>query len=196
MNKLFNILFLILSTFASSANSSEIYSPFYYKNPNKLDSSEGYCANFSEEAKLWQGINKYANSLLTVMPAIPPEQKKYIQQEVESGNVDRALSIRGNPFFIMNDIYQEAINIEKLSSLYLLLNRQLPLEKKVEITARVILNIDSEKIDYSNINWLSSELKSKGYYIAPETLKIIWGTRSGIKQASIFHLICYGEKYK
>jgi hypothetical protein len=185
--------FAFVATTSFSQN-SEIYSPFLMSNPQRLDSSKGYCNNAAEEKKLWTEINKFAKSFLLVVPTIPPEQKAYIQTERNSQNSKRLQSIFSNSFYIMNDLYEEVSNVEQLSSTYLKNQAQLPLAKKMEIIGRTLLNISNANIEWDDTQRFSSDLRAKGYYISADDLRMHLGVKNGMKYALHSHLICYGEK--
>lgn len=178
----------------SFSQNSEIYSPFFFSNPEKIESSKGYCTNAAEEKKLWTEINKFAKSFLLVVPTIPPEQKAYIQTERNSSNIKRFESILSNSFYRMNDLYEEVSNVEQLSATYLKHQSQLPLGKKMEIIGRTLANITNENIQYDDMQRVSADLRTKGYYISVDDLRRHWAVKYGMKQALISHLICYGEK--
>ena len=55
------VSFSLVATTSFSQN-SEIYSPFFFSNPEKIESSKGYCNNAADEKKLWTEINKFAKS--------------------------------------------------------------------------------------------------------------------------------------
>lgn len=185
-----------LGVTTSFAQKSEIYSPFFFSNPERLDyvSGGGYCKNSTEEKKLWTEINKFAKSFLAVVPTIPPEQKAYIQTERNSSNTKRLESILSNSFYRMNDLYDEVSNVEQLSATYLKHQAQLPLGKKMEIIGRTLANITNENIEYDDMPRVSADLRTKGYYISVDDLRSHWAVKYGIKRALISHLICYGEK--
>ena len=192
--KLSTLISFIFVATTSFAQNSEIYSPFLMSNPERLDSSTGYCKNAAEEKKLWTEINKFAKSFLLVVPTIPPEQKAYIQTERNSKNHKRLQSIFSNSFYIMNDLYEEVSNVEQLSSTYLKNQAQLQLAKKMEIIGRTLLNITNANIEWDDTQRFSADLRAKGYYIASEDLRMYLGVKNGMKYALHSHLICYGEK--
>jgi len=187
------VSFSLVATTSFSQN-SEIYSPFFFSNPEKIESSKGYCNNAADEKKLWTEINKFAKSFLLVVPTIPPEQKAYIQTERNSSNIKRLESILSNSFYRMNDLYEEVSNVEQLSATYLKHQAQLPLGKKMEIIGRTLSNITNENIEYDDMQRVSADLRTKGYYISVDDLRRHWAVKHGLKRALISHLICYGEK--
>lgn len=188
---LISILFVATTSFAQNP---EIYSPFFMSNPERLDDSSGYCKNAAEEKKMWTEINKFSKSFLLVVPTIPPEQKAYIQTELSSSNIERVSRIMSNSFYVMNDLYEEVSNIEKLSSTYLKHQAQLPLGKKMEIIGRTLANVTNTNLPNDEFQRFSADLRAKGYYISAENLRTHWGVKFGIKRLLISHLICYGEK--
>jgi hypothetical protein len=155
------VSFSLVATTSFSQN-SEIYSPFFFSNPEKIESSKGYCNNAADEKKLWTEINKFAKSFLLVVPTIPPEQKAYIQTERNSSNIKRLESILSNSFYRMNDLYEEVSNVEQLSATYLKHQAQLPLGKKMEIIGRTLSNITNENIEYDDMQRVSADLRTKG----------------------------------
>jgi hypothetical protein len=189
------ISFIFVAT-TSFAQNSEIYSPFSFVNPEKLNYANGggYCKTASDEKKLWTEINKFSKSFLHVVPNIPPEQKAYINAELNSSNSERQIRITSNSFYLMNDLYEEVSNIEKLSSTFLKNQARLPLQKKMEIIGRTLANVTNEGIPSDLFQSISADLKAKGYHISAENFRTHWGVKFGIKQILISNLICYGEK--
>ena len=192
--KTIGMLLIAFFTSTSFAQSPEIYSPFIFSNPDRLDLSGGYCKNSTDEKKLWTEINKFSKSFLLVVPKIPPQQKSYIQAEFNSNNNERSMRITMNSFYKMNDIYEEISNIEQLSSTYLKHQNKLALAKKMEIIGRTLANLNNENIPYNDIRQVAADLRAKDYFITPENLMSHWAIKSGLKRSLIFHLICYGEK--
>jgi hypothetical protein len=191
--KIIKSISLILCIFigsTSNASSSEIYSPY----KNNLEMFKGYCKNSEEEKKLWSEIGKFSKSFLLIVPKIPPEQKSYLQSEFNSGNNERAMNILKNSFYKMNETYEEMVNIEKLSTTYLSNHSNLSLNKKMEFIGRALANLDSDHIAHDELQFVSSDLNSKGYAITRQNLGIHWGLKRFIKKSLIAHLICYGEK--
>lgn len=193
-SKLLLTSFYLFLSISSYAENSEIYNPYLISNPNKIDSFGGYCKNSVDERKLWSEINKYAKSALLVFPKIPPEQKSYLDGEFNSGNDERAMNVTGTSFYKISAILDQIANIERLSSNYLLNQDQLSITKKMEFIGRVLSNVNSDNISYDDFNFVSSDLKSKGYYISVENLRRHWGLTRAISRSFISHLICYGEK--
>ena len=125
--------YLLTCALYSHAQKSDIYSPYSAEGKEKVEFNEGYCKNENEEKKLWLGINKYAKSLLKIFPQIPPEQKSYINGEINSDNVNRFNGVMRTSFFKMSEVYENTDNIEKISSMYISNYKYLSLSKKWNI---------------------------------------------------------------
>jgi hypothetical protein len=190
--------FLMLMTSVNSR--AEVYKPYLVDNPERLEFVTGYCENKNQEKKLWFAINKTAKSIVDTLPAVPPEQKNYIETELESKNMDRFSAIKQTSIYRINEIRMSFENIEKLSRTYIDNHKNLKFEKKVEITGRVLLNINQldglkffsfEKLPFKN------SLTSRNYIISDGALDDLVSAQNSfgfLKDNLIFHLICYGEK--
>jgi len=160
----------------------------------KLDSSKGYCENPIKEKEMWIGINTFAKSIKDTLPGIPPTQTAYIERERNSKNPDRQINLLSYPFYIINQTLIMADNMDQLSSLYLANQNRLTFPKKVEITARVLLNVTSPSYEFSYANTLAKKLSENDYKI--ESLHLIDISLSLLSARSILlnNLICHGEK--
>ena len=138
MKSIKTFIILVISTFhcLSVASDSEIYNPFFHKNPHKIDINGGYCKGEMDERILWRELNKSARSILTAIPQIPPEQRAYLSGEIASNNSQRMLNAYQSPIYVMQEIYESITNIEKLSTQYLSPTINLRLEKKIEFIGR------------------------------------------------------------
>jgi hypothetical protein len=190
------IVILIFNCAKVTAQESEIYSPFYTKNSDPLDSNKEYCKNISQEKKLWTEINLFAKSFISVFPQIPPEQKEYMAVELASKNFNRKMNIRNSSFYRINNIYKSMVNVDELSTMYLSNINQLSLSKKIEFIGRTLLNVSDEEIRYADIENVVADLNSKKYFIKEEDLQMHNAVSNGIERILIYQLICYGENAK
>ena len=179
-----------------TAQESGIYSPFYIKNLDPLDSNKEYCKNTNQEKKLWTEINLFAKSFISVFPQIPPEQKEYMAVELESNNFNRTMNIRNSSFYRINNIYKSMVNVNELSTMYLSNINKLTLSKKIEFIGRTLLNVSDEEIRYADIEIIVADLKTKKYFITEKDLQIHYAVSNGIQRVLIYQLICYGENAK
>ena len=190
LKSLIYIILVVNINLTYAQQKSEIYSP--YATENTLAIYGGYCKNSVDEKKLWLELNKYSKSALQVFPQIPPEQKSYINGELKSGNSKRLEGILYSPFYKMNEVYESAENIEKISSLYISNISTISLAKKMEFIGRVLRELDNEGVPYEQTDTVSAELKAKKYFINPIDLKAFWGTNQLFRRTLVSHLICYG----
>ena len=195
--KLTKILLIFLFSFIAtsiSAQASDIYGPFLQANPNRIEATGGYCTTQDDERKLWSGINKFAKSVLQVFPAVPPQWAAYLNTERNSGNFNRKINVEKTSFYKINTVLVNTSNLVTLSEAYLNNHSKLTLQKKMEFIGRTLVNVYSVPIDIFDFESVSTDLKSKGYYISVSELTMNWAITSGIKEALIFHLICYGDR--
>lgn len=187
------LILLAFFSLSSAASDSEIYNPFLYGNPERLDLSKGFCKKPIEEKKLWVAINKFSKSFLFVVPNLPPEQKAYIEGEFNSGNTLRKMRITNSAMYKISRVRDVVLNIEKLSSTYLQWQNTMKLENKLELIGRTLLNLDSEYVQLGDFDDIAKELVSKNFYITMNDLVMYDAISSGLKVQVIYQLICYGE---
>ena len=187
--------FVVTCVFTVNSASAKVWSPYLMGDPNRIEKAEGYCQNSSEEKKLWSAINKFTDSFLRDAPQIPPEQKAYIQGELQSGNAERRNRIFQNPIYKMEKIHSAIGNLNVLSSDYLKYQWALSLEKKMEFIGRSLINIVDDEVDYDQLEKMTTELQSKNYFIPAESLSMYWAVTRSLRSQLVYHLICYGEKY-
>jgi len=192
--KKISIIFLLMCTTAVYAEISDIYSPYSTDNREKLVWNGGYCKDINEEKKLRIEINKYAKSLLKIFPQIPPEQKAYINGEMNSGNTNRMVGIMNSSFYKMNEAYVGSEDIEKISAIYISSIDYLSMGKKMELIGRTLANLNQEDIPYEEIDRISGDLKSKNYIVNSKDLRQHWALSRFLKRQLHSHLICYGGR--
>jgi hypothetical protein len=193
--------FLLLSIFFVSVDAkSVVYKPYLVDNPDRIEFATGYCENKNQEKKLWSALYKTTKSVVKEIPSIPPDQKIYIETEINSKNLDRQDAILQTSIYKIYKILNAFENIQKLSEIYIENHQKLPLAKKTEITGRVLLNIsDLEKLKTFEKMAFQKSLESRNYMIsinAVEQLDSALNSFYFLKENLLFHLICYGENSK
>lgn len=159
----------------------------------KLDTHAGYCDNPIKEKEMWTGVNKFAKSIKDTLPGIPPAQVIYIETEKSSSNTNRRINIKSYPFYLINETLVMADNIEQLSEIYLKNQNLLTFPKKVEITARTLLNVTSPPFDSDYSDALTRKLAENDYKIDVRHLRRFSLSLWSIETMLLNHLICFGE---
>jgi hypothetical protein len=186
---------VVACAFSANAIAAKVWSPYLMSDPDRIEHSEGYCKTPIEERKFWSAVNKFSGSFLSEAPQIPPEQKAYINGEIQSGNAERLARALQNPIYRMEKIRTSIENLNILSSDYLKYHKVLPLEKKMEFIGRSMINIIDEQVEYEDIDKMVADLQSKNYFINSDALKTYWSVSRALKSNLVYHIICYGEKY-
>jgi hypothetical protein len=184
---------LVCVTDISFAGTSQIYGPFLASNPERIQLFGGHCKSRHDERMLWSAINKFSKSFLKVVPAIPPEQLKYIKGELESGNINRQMNIMRSSMYAMKNFYESLESAERLSAQVIEAQEGLSLRKKVEFTGRVLASIVPGRLDGWEMGALTSDLRSKGYLISEADLDFARVTALGLSRSLVSYLICFGE---
>ena len=188
------ILSIAITLLMTTIANAQVYPPSFPGNPWRLENSGNYCENSEKEKHLWQSINYFAKSIKSTFPSVPPEQLSYIKKEWESGNANRAIGIKLNPFSKIKDILEMAENLERLSGDYIKYQKVLPFVKKAEFIGRTMMNVSVTPYEYDDIKQLSRELVSRSYRIEEKYLQDVYFGNLSLRTTLIFYLICYGEK--
>jgi hypothetical protein len=185
------IIFFFLLAICSVA-SAEIYAPFFLENPERIDFFTGYCKNSKEEYKFWSSINKFSESILFTLPAVPPEQVKYIESEMSSGNNERSMRADRNPYSVVMKILESAKNLRDLSTQYLKYKDAITDKKRMEFFGRALINLKRE-IEFSQTDYIVQELNKKDYPLTSKNLESIIFINSMFESNLKMTLICFGE---
>jgi hypothetical protein len=171
---------------------AELYKPFFHKDKNKIELFTGYCKNSKDEYKLWSSINKFSESILFTLPAVPPEQVQYIESEMSSGNDERSIRAAKNPYWLIMNILESAKNLRELSTQYLNYKDAITDKKRMEYFGRTLLNLKRE-IEYSQTDYFAKELNKKDYPVTSEDLESIIFSFGQYERNLKMTLICFGE---
>jgi hypothetical protein len=184
----------LILTLISSGSFSAVLTPYGVDNKERLKSDYGYCKNSAEEMHFWRAINIHAKSFIDEVPAIPPEHKIYLNNELSSVNIERSLQVTNTTIYKMDSIYTRMQNIVAISDQYLMYYKGMPFIKKSEYIGRIMANVADDGFDYEKMNDAVNSLSSSGYFISKDALVMQWAISRALRRHLIFHLICYGEK--
>ncbi len=189
---------LLLSIFIASNAMAEFFHPYHVDNPEKIEWNEGYCKNGVQEKKLWNAIYKTAKHAIDEIPGLPPEQRQYIESELDSKNSDRIESIIVSPIFSMHVILIQLKNVKTIAEDYLLTHESSPQLKKLKMLGEVLLPIYilEDKRGINNKTFQNS-LAAKNYLLTAKQLKgleIALTNFNSLKRNLAHQIICYGEK--
>lgn len=199
LKKSFGFLIYTFLAFTQIAN-AEIYRPYLNTNPDRIDFFSGYCENENQELKLWTAIYKTAKSIDEKLPAIPPEQTRYMNAELRSNNAQRIEAVLRSSIYRMQEIKSSLENIVNISNQYILVHGRIGLDKKVEFVGRTAINLMDL---HSNLKMISPEdfrrsLAQKEYFVPSDLVKNLSENFSFymLWKNLMNHIICYGEKAK
>lgn len=183
----------LIFTLISIGSFSKVLSPYDNDNKERLENNYGYCKNSAEEQRFWRAINIYAKSFIDEVPAISPESKIYIKNEVESANIERRMRMRNAAIYKMDSIYTNMKNIATLSEQYLMYSKRMSFVNKTEYIGRTMVNVTDDDFGFEEINEAVKSLSLSGYYISNDALMAQWAISRSLRTHLMLHLICYGE---
>lgn len=186
------------AAFAMSAlpafSSSNVVGPYRMNNPDRIEYSNGYCANAQEEKKFWTAIYKYADTMDDALPRISPKDERYIDGELKSGVDERYNRAIVHPLYIAREMYTNMANVKSLSNQYLQRHTRLSLAKKIEISGKVFFNLERHDLGFEDIPIFVKKLRDNDYSTTESIVYDYWAHASSLGKHLVRHMICYGER--
>ena len=176
----------------STVSAAPLYKPYIDGSPALDMDGSTYCLKKDAERFLWTTINKYANSILSVFPRVPPDQLSYLDAERASGDSERATHAFMNPYTRVKEIIVTGQMLEKVTKDVIKGYEFLTLPNKVLIATISLKSIRNRELNLNNIDYLEDALKRKGFNINRENLSSFVFTNYLLEDTLIDYLQCLG----